>query len=569
MQRFKTVKLLGLLSFFFIGVSSCNKILDVKPGDVLVDENMYQNVYDADAAIMGIYGKLMKLSETYVVLNELRADLTSVTTNATNDLVEINEHRVTANNAYANPRPFYEVILSCNDVLKNFTSMRQQNKLNLEQYSTRYSDVMAVRSWVYLQLGIHFGSVPYVTDAIETVKDVRNLNNAPKISFDALLTNLIADLTNVPYLAQYPAGTSLVTTVDGWNTEKFFINKKVLLAQLHLWKNNYLQAATLFKEVLDGGGATGYDQYRIRYADVIDHNDLSVGYTRYFEWDENSLVNTNTQGWRSIFARGQDAIFNWEWVWFLPFSKDFAPTNPFIDLFSNRGGKYLLKPSQFAIDYWNSQEQKNNFPYDARGKKFTWQLLDGQPVVVKYLYNYLDANTYQPIDPLAKNGKWLLYRAAAMNLEYSEAANRDGYTRLAYALTNSGININGGSTYQTPEPYRFDARIVNTPTYRGPWHRNIGIRGRAMLKSDTIPTSSVADSVLFVENQIIREGALELAYEGKRWPDLLRVALRRNDASFLADKVYQKLLREGNGQAAAVRNKLMNRDNWYLPFRLY
>lgn len=569
MQRFKTVKLLGLLSLFFLGATSCNKILDVKPRDVLVDENMYQNVYDADAVIMGIYGKLMNLSETYVVLNELRADLTSVTNNASSDLVEINEHRVSSNNAYANPRPFYEVILSCNDALKNFRSMQQQNKLNTEQFSTRYSDVMAVRTWVYLQLGIHFGSVPYVTDAMETVKEVKNLNTAPRISFDELLTKLIADLTDVPYLAQYPTGTSLITTVDGWNTEKFFINKKILLAQLHLWKNNYLQAATLFKEVLEGGGATGYDQYRIRYADVIDHNDLSVGYTRYYEWDENSLVNNNNQGWRSIFARGQDAIFNWEWVWFLPFSKDFAPANPFIDLFSNRGGKYLLKPSKLAIDYWNNQEQKNDFPYDARGKKFTWQLLDGQPVVVKYLYNYLDGNTYQPIDPLTKNGKWLLYRAAAMHLEYSEAANRDGYVGLAYALTNSGININGGSTYQTPEPYRFDARIINTPTYRGPWHRNIGIRGRAMVKSDTLPAGTVADSILAMENQIIREGALELAYEGKRWSDLLRVALRRNDAAFLADKVYEKLLREGNGQAAAVRNKLMNRDNWYLPFRLY
>ena len=40
---------------------------------------------------------------------------------------------------------------------------------------------------------------------------------------------------------------------------------------------------------------------------------------------------------------------------------------------------------------------------------------------------------------------------------------------------------------------------------------------------------------------IINEDALELAYEGERWPDLLRIAIRRNDPSFIADKIYDKL----------------------------
>ena len=64
----------------------------------------------------------------------------------------------------------------------------------------------------------------------------------------------------------------------------------------------------------------------------------------------------------------------------------------------------------------------------------------------------------------------------------------------------------------------------------------------------------------------LRKDALELAYEGNRWEDLVRVALRRNDPAFLADKVYDKLSKEGNSNASAVRSKLMNVDNWYLPF---
>lgn len=52
-----------------------------------------------------------------------------------------------------------------------------------------------------------------------------------------------------------------------------------------------------------------------------------------------------------------------------------------------------------------------------------------------------------------------------------------------------------------------------------------------------------------------------------RWPDLLRIALRRNDPAFLADKIYTKLLRDGNPDATAVRTRLMTPANWYLPFK--
>ncbi len=69
-------------------------------------------------------------------------------------------------NPYANPRPFYEVILNCNDVMHNFDIMLRDKKLKLEEYNQRYSDVAALRCWLYLQLGTQFGNVPYITDPI-------------------------------------------------------------------------------------------------------------------------------------------------------------------------------------------------------------------------------------------------------------------------------------------------------------------------------------------------------------------------------------------------------------------
>jgi starch-binding outer membrane protein, SusD/RagB family len=325
---------------------------------------------------------------------------------------------------------------------------------------------------------------------------------------------------------------------------------------------------------IPGGGEDFFNAHRVRFADVVSNNDLSVGYTRFREMDMNELVESNTQGWRSMFARGQDVIWRWEWLWVLPFNSNFNPVNPFIDLFSNRGGSYLVKPSQAAMDKWNSQLQSNGFPFDARGN-FTWKSLNGQPVITKYLYNYLDGSTLLPNNPLAKPGQWFLNRAAAVHLHFAEAANRDGRNRLALAIMDHGIpSVNpvpSGTTdvtnyahtmYDAP-PYDFDGRMGDFPRFRADWHRSAGIRGRARLTSVAV----VGDSTTSIENSIIEESALELAYEGYRWPDLLRVALRRSDPAFLADKIYDKLQKDGNPQAAAVRAKLMNKDNWYLPFK--
>jgi hypothetical protein len=67
---------------------------------------------------------------------------------------------------------------------------------------------------------------------------------------------------------------------------------------------------------------------------------------------------------------------------------------------------------------------------------------------------------------------------------------------------------------------------------------------------------------------ILDEDALELAYEGERWPDLLRIAIRRNDPAYIADKIYNKLIKSGlsAGAAGQARSKLMARD-WFLPFK--
>lgn len=571
------VSILSAMTLLF-SLGSCQDYLDVEPEDKLVGDQLYRDVYDADAAVVGIYGKFMNLAEKHVILNEMRADLMTTTRNSNPYLEQLSNHNVSADNPYISPKQFYEVIQNCNDALKNFDIMLADKKFTQSQYDQRYADIACIRSWIYLQLGIQFGSVPYITEPIETLEDVKNINKYPRIPLDQLIDKLVTFTEGLTYKNIYDVESSLLVTVDGYDVRKFFINKECLLGDLQLWKGNYQLAAAHYKNVMEETPAPGVqtvDNYRIKWAEVITNEDLSVGYLRNFETDATTLVDSNTKGWRSIFGRGRDVLWNTEWIWSLPFDSNFAPANPFIAFFSKTGGDYLAKPSQRAMNLWNSNNQYFGsvfgYPYDARGPKFTYKMVAGDPVIMKYIYKFEAAN-----DPFKRNGDWFLYRAAKLHLRYAEAANRDNQQRIAYALLNQGIkyeytpvpkdtpptDVTNIQQTMRPFPYDFDARQGDAPNYRAPWHRNTGVRGRARLE----PVGAVGDDMITTENNIIDEAALELAYEGNRWEDLVRIARRRNDPSFLANKIFDKLDQEGNPEAAAVKAKLMNPNNWYLPF---
>ena len=76
---------------------------------------------------------------------------------------------------------------------------------------------------------------------------------------------------------------------------------------------------------------------------------------------------------------------------------------------------------------------------------------------------------------------------------------------------------------------------------------------------------SEEDSILYVEDLICNEMALEGSFNftGQRFADLQRIALRRDDNSFLARKVAGR-----NGEDnfdTELYNRLLDRNNWYLP----
>lgn len=568
-----------LLTFTLMGC------VDTELQETLEYKNHYKTVEDADNAILGIYGKFMGIAEQVVVLNELRGDLVDLTTRSNKDLQELNSNTPSEENKYANPTAFYQVIQNCNDALYNFKIMYDSKKLNENEFAERYSDIAALRCWLYLQLGIQYGKVPYIVDPAITINDVHQLDSIAPLSFDQLLDKLINEMESLPTMEEYLNSPLVKYALDGYLLKNYFAQKRLILGDLYMWRGrdqqDFVNAARQYRTVLSTNESSGDNvKYRCSLWPTDAAFRFQIFYVRYKPHDVNSLINR----WKEMFVRSaEDKETPNELIWTVSYDKSYQPTYPFIRLFANQGkGEYQLRPSSASIQKWNSEVQTNDFPFDSRGPESSYSVVGGDTLVQKYLYNY---NTSKPFE---QSGKWWLYRAGQLLLRYAEAANRAGYPKLAYAIVNTGFSIYSwprpanvpanvwdqknrrtgwGPDNYYPEPFYFAARMMDVPFIRDPWRDFSGIRGRANLKIKEFPstTATLQDSIHFMEKTIVDEYALECAYEGYRWGDLVRVARRMNRAgedgttylNTMLDKKYK-----GN------KPDYSSEDKWYLNYSI-
>lgn len=566
--KFQSWILAGAIAVSSWGMASCEDMLD--PDSDLVmneDDNLLNSENDTLYSVMGIVRLMQNVADRTNLLGELRGDLVTVTADGTTALREIANFTADGSNVYNAPQDYYAIINNCNYFIQTAdTSLTRRGQKIFER---EYAVVKTFRAWAYLQLALNYGEVPFYTHFLNTKEAGDQVMKGPKKDLQGICEYFIEDLQ--PCVGVLPLDYKNVGALP---SAKFFIPVNVMLGDLCLWAGRYQESAQYYHDYL---------------ADL--DNPLPTGTFQVY-WLPSSVPSSGiVDGYRSLFSRETSS----ELLTFIPMeSSAFNGKISYLaDIYtSTEDNDYYFQVARSQALVELSDKQDYDYVYVENNRRDTICLRD--TVVTGYRHGDLRLfsilreenirNTASAVyaedrQYIAKH-EWdhvSLYRLTTVYLRYAEALNRAGFPSAAFAVLKYGLCNENIQRYVDERERNSAGTLLSFNQYLFTRDNMLGIHARGCGDADANPdyvlpqpidslgtfADTVAWQIPLVEDLILDEMALECSFEGTRYYDLLRVALRRNDSDYLARKVAG---REGNGHFDdALYSLLQDRKRWYLP----
>lgn len=617
MRKFMRPRYWILFTAVLLLLSSCENYFNPGQEIYITEDKLLDDWNEYRALEMGLYGLQQHLAEQIIVLGELRADLLTITQNADADLTEIYNFNISKDNKYASPVNFFKLIAACN----NFIYLLEQKQPEVldpsaavNNYDRLYGEALCMRAWAYFNAVRIYGKVPFIHESLTTIDEVQDFLNSSEpyvdsvdIIFDRDGYHNDTNYNNPHTLEKQYYDTELI--IDYFTNElenkikavgvDHSINNNDQSWNITIWNPFAMHTLLGLMYLTQGDLAQAADHFE----EIIYFNSEDYRYQL-----DQSFANSN---WRNIFNN----IDLREHIYTIWFGKSFTQQNQFQRLFESQSPHdYMLKPSKKAIFNWETiwddfelwvnesnpsrtrlSPLKPGTPGDFnRGYGVSYAYLhNGIPVedsliqdmlFLKSVGNFREAELIiENADTVVWKYSWnkdifdqdaylILYRAAGVHLWLAEVYTWWAFDRGPFVstFTQNAINlVNDGSNYgsQSNRPQRgvrgrvgfggqWDGIKVGNINYlRDPFNNEV--TGYINL------TGNFEGIQLYLEDQIIDEKARELAWEGERFYDLMRIANRRNDPSFLASRVAAKYPEERRDE---IFNYLMDEQNWYINY---
>lgn len=587
---------------FMTGLTSCSKFFDVDSDYVInADDNHLGNATDTIYSVTGIINKLQAIADRTILLGELRGDLVTVNKDAPADLQELASFTVSDENMYNNPRDYYAIINNCNYFI-NRVDTAQKNNRNEHLFKKEYAAVKAFRAWTYLQLAINYGNVPFVTEPILTINDAE-ISKYPKKDIQAICEYFLDEdgLKNMANPQDYPY-PNYETIKDGNRDSRlYFMPMNIILGDLSLWAGRYLDAAKYY-----------YDYISTRNGK---NSIYSTSLNREAWVDKNYSAIMRDKRWQDYFSKSQEGLSgDGELIMMIP--SDSIPAEGYYsrlcDVFNstsyNNGNasvtysnklKEISKSQKYC--YYVDEETEIKYP----GEMTRNELRTGDlrlSATISIVENMVNPSTNQRYNSQRNNkyyGKYMdnngkdvsqtqnihIYRRTMVYLRMAEAFNRAGYPKLAFYILSTGLT-NSVIKYVMQTEYSSDADMIcgyfDFPEYGVNAYRlwdgtasgeagganTMGIHSHGSgytFKNEyyKMPEGTLEEQIEAVEDLIMTEEALEFAFEGYRYQDLLRIALRRNDNNY----IYNALNQRNGTSDSGVKVDLHDKKNWFLNWK--
>ena len=562
----KNNKLL-LLAALVILLPSCSDMLETESEYVEFEkDNTLNHPTDSVYSVLGIIGKMQIIADRTVLFGEVRGDLVTPTEAASADLKRLANFEFAEDNKYNAVSDYYAVINNCNYYLAHVDTALQRRGRNL--FRAEYAAVKSFRAWTYLQLAMAYGQVPLVTDPVMTEKEAREAMNLNRSGITEICQYFINDLT--PYAeVELPR----FGDINNFDSQQFFIPMKALLGDLCLWAGMYQEAAKWYHDYL-----------------TDKRNPIQINYSNRIVWPSATEFVSPVNGY-STTSNTQEVLS------FIPmeervFDGVVSDLSNIYNSTQENNNYFQITPSQAMYDISAAQtyclENKTATTTDTIYVPKTGLYKEIMAGDLRFYSNYNIVSVsgqdkfseYGPDNQTFRKitARYIpTYRRTMVYLRYAEALNRAGYPQSAFTILKHGIcqenilnNVDSLERTAADELIAFDANVFTKETSIGIHSFGSGDSQDNAYYTLPMPPTQLAtrqDTINYqiplVEDYIINEMALEGSFEGYRFNDLMRVALRRNDPAYLADPIS---LRRGT-KNEALRALLMETKNWYLPLR--
>ena len=556
---------IATLSLLTLVFTSCSDMLSTESEMVEFErDNTLNHPTDSVYSVLGIIGKMQVIADRTVLLGEVRADLMETTEAASADLKRLASFNLSEDNKYNAVSDYYAIINNCNYYLAYVDTALQRRGRNLFQYE--YAAVKAFRAWTYLQLAQIYGAVHLVLTPVMTELEAQKAMEQERKGIMEICQYFINDLT--PYAeVELPR----FGDINGMESQRFFIPMRALLGDLCLWAGQYQEAARWYHNYL-----------------TERKGPIQLNYTNRISWPS---VSEFVRPVDSYSVTGTIEVLS-----FIPMEQRVFDgvvsdlSNVYNSTEENRN-YFQVTPSmamrQLSADQTFCIENKTNTQIDTiyvPKKGLNQEILVGDlrlysnyktSSVTRDTYSEYGAD-YQTIQKITRMYV-PTYRRTMVYLRYAEALNRAGLPQSAFSILKYGLCQENIAAYvdslerdKAGELIAFDANEFTKENTIGIHSMGSGdsqVNAFYTLPMPEAPLATRQDTINYqiplVEDLIINEMALEGAFEGYRFYDLMRVALRRNDPNYLAAPVSQRMgIRDNN-----IYSLLMDTKNWYLPLK--
>lgn len=610
----KTIRfIVSALAAIALGLASvsCEGLLKTDSKIVMFEsENTLDQSVDTVYSVLGIIQKMQVIADRTKLIGEVRGDLVKTTDNANLDLVEIANFEVSEENRYNSITDYYAVINNCNYLLEHMDISHKKNGKFLMK--DEYAGALSIRAWTYMQLAINYGKVPFFTKPLTQVADAEQVIKDASCLLD--IQGIAEQL--IPELVEYiDVEMPCWAPVGEIETKYSFPPIKLVLGELYLWSGKYDEAAFYFMDYLinrNDNAASNFsantEGRTYEFEGYMTNNASKLTYSLFDK--KLSSIPSPSSTWQAYYEYVNTKPENLCSI-SMSTSKEDGTVSNLNNLFYSLNATHQLVPS----NYWSNLNKEQSYCRALEGNQdrgesgYTEYVAAGDARGKFYqgITYTLNGKEYAPINKF--EGKAIiLYRRAVIYLRLAEALTcyaEQEYVpgdsiAMAHAAEHVEIAFNlmkdAYSAFFKINEHALDPAYSNSPEarltinndtaefvlfakeLRKTYFQGVHARGCGDVHLDTVSYTlkpeaiaqylrvplndvSFSDTIQYVELRILDELALEAAFEGNRFGDLVRFAERSaQPEEFFAERIATR----GETRNEELYNKLLDKSAWYL-----